>query len=203
MNFSTQAAEDILAKIERDPAEVRHWRQLLILCFDQKAIETLQTLQVVVGGIEQIWNQRRKRAKDEHEAARIKQRSTGSNESLPSTVVLSVPLSVRQKETFVKLSKTPQSSALLYRFGLYLEEEFGLPQPAAASYERALALGPEDVQLEEKIVEAVKRVNARIEEAASKSDSPSASGVVLSPESMGVKSPSHHRPSASALIKRT
>ena len=44
MNFTTQAAQDILGKLERDPAEVRHWRQLLILCFDQKSIETLQTL---------------------------------------------------------------------------------------------------------------------------------------------------------------
>ncbi|MEJ0000165.1 MAG: hypothetical protein WDO13_13960 [Verrucomicrobiota bacterium] len=54
MNFTTQAAEDILSKIERDPAEVRHWRQLLILCFDQKAIDTLETLQVVLRAIEQI-----------------------------------------------------------------------------------------------------------------------------------------------------
>jgi len=64
MNFTTQAAEDILTKIDRDPAEIRHWRQLLILCFDQKSIETLQTLQVIVAGIEQIWNQKRQRAKD-------------------------------------------------------------------------------------------------------------------------------------------
>ena len=55
MNFTTQAAEDILSKIERDPVEVRHWRQLLILCFDQKSIETLQTLQVILAAIEQIW----------------------------------------------------------------------------------------------------------------------------------------------------
>jgi hypothetical protein len=58
MNFTTQAAEDILGKLERDPAEIRHWRQLLILCFDQKSIETLQTLQVILAAIEQIWNQR-------------------------------------------------------------------------------------------------------------------------------------------------
>ncbi len=51
MNFNTQAAEDILSKIERDPAEVRHWRQLLILCFDQKSIETLQTLQVILAAL--------------------------------------------------------------------------------------------------------------------------------------------------------
>jgi len=79
MNFTTQAAEDILTKIDRDPAEIRHWRQLLILCFDQKSIETLQTLQVIVAGIEQIWNQKRQRAKDAYEEARQKQRATGSN----------------------------------------------------------------------------------------------------------------------------
>src|ERR1700743_3088806 len=104
MNFNTQAAQDIISKIERDPAEVRHWRQLLILCFDQKSIETLQTLQAIVAGIEQIWNQKRQRAKDVYEEAKQKQRSTGSNEALPSTTVHSIPLTVRQKETFIKLA---------------------------------------------------------------------------------------------------
>src|SRR5260370_7817638 len=85
MNFTTQAAEDILSKIEKDPAEIRHWRQLLILCFDQKSIDTLQTLQVVVAGIEQIWTQRRQRTKDAYEEARKNQRSTGSKEPLPSS----------------------------------------------------------------------------------------------------------------------
>src|SRR5271163_925556 len=160
MNFTTQAAEDILGKIERDPAEVRHWRQLLILCFDQKSIETLQTLQVIVAAIEQIWNQRRQKAKDAYEEARLKQRATGNKEPLPSTTVHSVPLNVRQKETFIKLAKSPQSPALLYRFGLYLEEDFDLPQSARAIYERALALEPEDSQVEQKIVEGLKRLNA-------------------------------------------
>jgi len=204
MNFTTQAAQDILTKIERDPAEVRHWRQLLILCFDQKSIETLQTLQVIVSGIEQIWNQRRQRVKDVYEEAKQKQRATGSNEPLPSTTVHTIPLTVRQKETFIKLAKTPQSPALLYRFGLYLEEEFGLPQAACSLFERALAIGPEDTQTEEKLIEAIKRLNARVKESAPKmNETASDMGVVMSPETMGVKSPSHHRPSAAALIKRT
>ena len=97
MNFTTQAAEDILSKIERDPAEVRHWRQLLILCFDQKSIETLQTLQVIVAAIEQIWNQTRQKAKEAYEEARLKQRSTGSKEPLPSTTVHSVHAEHRGK----------------------------------------------------------------------------------------------------------
>src|SRR5271154_2653194 len=138
MNFTTQAAEDILSKIERDPAEVRHWRQLLILCFDQKSIETLQTLQVILAAIEQIWNQRRQKAKDAYEEARQKQRSTGSKEPLPSTTVHSVTLTVRQKETFIKLARAPQAPALLYRFGLFLEEDFDLPHSARTLYERAL-----------------------------------------------------------------
>jgi tetratricopeptide (TPR) repeat protein len=205
MNFTTQAAQDILSKIERDPAEVRHWRQLLILCFDQKSIETLQTLQVITAGIEQIWNQRRQKLKDAYDEAKQKQRSTGTNEPLPSTTVHSVPLSVRQKETFVKLAKNPQNPALLYRLGLYLEEEYGLPLGAAALYERALSIGPEDVQTEEKLIEAIKRLNARInEDKPKKPASPGSDlGVVIAPETMGVKSPSHHRPSAAALIKRT
>src|ERR1700683_3243183 len=117
MNFTTQAAEDILSKIERDPAEVRHWRQLLILCFDQKSIETLQTLQVILAAIEQIWNLKRQKAKDAYEEARLKHRSPGSREPLPPTTVHSIPLNPRQKEMFIKLAKSPQSPQLLYRFG--------------------------------------------------------------------------------------
>lgn len=203
MNFTTQAAEDILSKIERDPSEVRHWRQLLILCFDQKSIDTLQTLQVIVAAIEQIWNQRRKRAKEIYEEARLKQRATGSNEPLPSTTVHSIPLNVRQKETFIKLAKSPQSPLLLFRLGVFLEEEYDLPQQALALYERALALGPEEMQLEDKLNEAIKRLTARIHETAQKMISTTDLGVVIAPESMGVKSPSHHRPSAASLIKRT
>jgi tetratricopeptide (TPR) repeat protein len=204
MNFTTQAAEDILSKIERDPAEVRHWRQLLILCFDQKSIETLQTLQVIVAGIEQIWNQRRQKAKDAHEEAKQKQRATGGREPLPSTTVNSVPLSVRQKENFIKLAKAPQSPILLYRFGLFLEEDFDLPTQARSIYERALNLGPEEMQLEEKITEAVKRLNDQ-NRAIAPQDSEQAGGLgaVIAAETMGVKSPSHHRPSAAALIKRS
>jgi tetratricopeptide (TPR) repeat protein len=204
MNFTTQAAEDILSKIERDPAEVRHWRQLLILCFDQKSIETLQTLQVILAAIEQIWNQKRQKAKDVHEEARLKQRSTGGKEPLPSITVNSIPLSVRQKETFIKLAKSPQAPALLYRFGLYLEEDFALPHSARALYERALALDPDDSQVEQKIVDGLKRLNALNRETAPQNaPAPTDLGAVIAPESMGVKSPSFHRPSAAALIKRT
>ncbi len=103
MNFTTQAAQDILGKLERDPAEVRHWRQLLILCFDQKSIETLQTLQVILAAIEQIWTVRRQKAKDAYEEAKQKQRSTGSKEPLPASTVHSITLNPRQKENFIKL----------------------------------------------------------------------------------------------------
>jgi tetratricopeptide (TPR) repeat protein len=202
MNFTTQAAEDILGKIERDPAEVRHWRQLLILCFDQKAIDTLQTLQVILAAIEQIWTQRRQKAKDAYEEARLKQRSTGSKEPLPSAQVHSVTLNVRQKENFIKLARAPQNPQFLYRFGLYLEEDFELPQSARAIYERALALESDDAQVEQKITDAIKRLNTLNRETASEKMS-EPTNVVITPETMGVKSPSHHRPSAAALIKRS
>src|SRR5450432_2345082 len=113
MNFTTQAAQDILSKIERDPAEVRHWRQLLILCFDQKSIDTLQTLQVILAAIEQIWTIRRQKAKDAYEDARLKQRSTGSKEPLPATQVHSIPLNARQRENFIKLARSPQNPQYL------------------------------------------------------------------------------------------
>jgi tetratricopeptide (TPR) repeat protein len=205
MNFTTQAAEDVLGKIDKDPVEIRHWRQLLILCFDQKSIETLQTLQAVVAGIEQIWTKRKQQAKDVHEEAKQKQRSTGSKEALPPLAVHSISLTVRQKETFSKLAHSPQSPTLLYRFGLHLEEDFDLAQSAHAIYDRAHALEPEDPVLAEKIVTSIKRLNNRMRETGPNGVAAPAAALeaVISPEAMGVKSTSHHRPSAAALIKRT
>jgi tetratricopeptide (TPR) repeat protein len=205
MNFTTQAAEDILSKIERDPAEVRHWRQLLILCFDQKSIETLQTLQTILAALEQIWNAKRQKLKEAYEDAKVRQRSTGSREPLPNTTVHTITLSVRQKENFIKLAKAPQNTALLQRFGQFLEEDFELPASGKAVYERALAIGPEDAAVEQKIVEALKRISDRSKTpAAAVADEEVAEpSPVISPETMGVKSPSHHRPSAAALIKRS
>jgi tetratricopeptide (TPR) repeat protein len=203
MNFTTQAAQDVLAKIERDPAEVRHWRQLLILCFDQKSVETLQTLQVVVAAIDQIWAAQKQRAKEEHEAARLKQRATGSKDPLPSLAVLSIPLNTRQKETFRKLASEPQSVPLLYRFGLHLEEDFHLPAAAYAIYERAQVIGTDEPGFEQKIIEALKRLTVRNREAGSVGTTTMVSLGSIAPESMGVKSPTHQRPSAAALIKRT
>jgi tetratricopeptide (TPR) repeat protein len=203
MNFTTQAAQDILGKLERDPAEVRHWRQLLILCFDQKSIETLQTLQVILAAIEQIWVSRRQKAKDAYEEARMKQRSTGSKEQLPSPTVHAITLNPRQKENFIKLARAPQSPQLLYRFGLFLEEDFGIPQSARAIYERAMALEPEDAAVEQKIVEGLKRLNEPAAGAAPSQPAEPVESTMITPETMGVKSPSHHRPSAAALIKRS
>ena len=204
MNFTTQAAQDILGKLERDPAEVRHWRQLLILCFDQKSIETLQTLQVILAGIEAIWNQKKQKAKEAYEDAKVKQRSTGSREPLPSANVQSVTLSVRQKENFIKLARAPQSPQLLCRFGLYLEEDFGAPQSARAIYERALALESDDPAVEQKIVEGLKRLDQKAADGAPAAKlAEAAEPAMITPETMGVKSPSHHRPSAAALIKRS
>jgi tetratricopeptide (TPR) repeat protein len=202
MNFTTQAAQDILGKIEHDPAELRHWRQLLILCFDQKSVDALQTLQVIVAALEQIWSRQRQLAKEVYEEAKLKQRATGSRDPLPSLSVLSVPLTVRQKDTLCRLSRDPQSPAHLYRFGLHLEEDFELFQMSQALYERALALDPEDEQLEHKLADGLKRLKEQSQETPP-AEKPANLDDVIAPESMGVKSPSHHRPSASALIKRT
>jgi tetratricopeptide (TPR) repeat protein len=152
-----------------------------------------------VGAIEQIWNQRKQKSKDAYDAALQKQRSTGSREPLPSVSVISISLSSRQKDTFSRLAANPQSVPLLYRFGLHLEEDFGLPSFACRVYERAQALDTDETQLEQKILAALKRVREP------GTDQPAtASGLtVMAPESMGVKSPSHQRPSVAALIKRT
>jgi tetratricopeptide (TPR) repeat protein len=203
MNFTTQAAQDILGKLERDPAEVRHWRQLLILCFDQKSIETLQTLQVILAALEQVWVMRRQKAKDAYEEARLKQRSTGGKEPLPSPTVHAINLNPRQKENFIKLARAPQSPQLLYRFGLYLEEDFGVPQSARAIYERAMALEPDDPAVEQKIADGLRRLNEQAAGVSSAQPAEPAEATMITPETMGVKSPSHHRPSAAALIKRS
>jgi tetratricopeptide (TPR) repeat protein len=199
MNFTTQAAQDIAGKIERDPAEIRHWRQLLILCFDQKAVETLQTLQVIAAAIEQIWNQKRQAAKEAHDAAKQKARTTGSRDPLPSATVTSITLTSRQKDVMIKLSRDPDSAEMMARFGRMLHEDFGLTQSAEAVYTRALAL-VEDDALEAKIKEALKRLGHESRESESTETLPK---TAIAPESMGVKSPTHHRPSAAALIKRT
>jgi tetratricopeptide (TPR) repeat protein len=203
MNFTTQAAQDIAGKIERDPIEIRHWRQLLILCFDQKSVETLQTLQVVCSAIDQIWNKKRQTAKEVHDAAKQKQRSTGSREPLPPLSVTAIALSGKQKETLIKLSREPQSPELLFRFGRHLEQDFELPQSAHAIYSRALALEPDDDALVAKIKEAIKRIDTAAARHGETTEHMPKLDTVIAPESMGVKSPSHHRPSAAALIKRT
>jgi tetratricopeptide (TPR) repeat protein len=200
MNFTTQAAQDVIEKIQRDPAEIRHWRQLLIICFDQKAVETLQTLQVVVAAIEQIWAQRKQKAKEAHDAAVQKQRSTGKKDPLPSLTVLSLSLTARQKETFSRLAANPESVPFIYRFALHIEEDFHLPAAAYPIYERAKALDTDETQLEQKIADALKRISSANREAGTQT---TGSIGALAPESMGVKSPVHHRPSAAALIKRT
>jgi tetratricopeptide (TPR) repeat protein len=201
MNFTTQAAQDIAGKIERDPIEIRHWRQLLILCFDQKAVETLQTLQVVVTAIEQIWNQKRQEARDVHDAAKQKARSTGSRDPLPSATITSIALTNRQKDVLLKLSRDPGSADLMARFGRMLHEDFGLVQSSEAVYTRALALVDDDA-LEAKIKEALKKLDGDAKLSESTENLPKIHAAIA-PESMGVKSPTHHRPSAAALIKRT
>jgi tetratricopeptide (TPR) repeat protein len=201
MNFTTQAAQDISGKIERDPIEIRHWRQLLILCFDQKAVETLQTLQVVVTALEQIWNQKRQAAKEEHDAAKQKARSTGSRDPLPPATVTAITLTSRQKDVLVKLSRDPDSAELMARFGRMLHDDFGLAQSAQAIYTRALEL-VEDDGLDAKIREALKRIEDESKRIEPTETLPKIE-TAIAPESMGVKSPTHHRPSAAALIKRT
>jgi tetratricopeptide (TPR) repeat protein len=203
MNFTTQAAQDVIGKIQRDPAEIRHWRQLLIVCFDQKAIETLQTLQVVVAAIEQIWAQQKQKAKEVHDAALKKQRATGKKDTLPSLAVLTIPLTGRQKESFGRLAANPESVPFIYRFGLHIEEDFDLPAAAYPIYERAQALDTDETQLEQKISEALKRIKAKDRAAGAQTTGSIGALGTIAPESMGVKSPTHHRPSAAALIKRT
>src|SRR6202012_1576009 len=102
-------------------------------------------------------------------------------------------------------ARTPQSAAVLYRFGVYLEEDFEVPQSAKAIFERAATLEPDDATVEQKLTEAMKRVSEReAATAAAVTAKPEPTvGAVIAPETMGVKSPSHHRPSAAALIKRS
>ena len=203
MNLTTQAAREVIEKIQRDPAEIRHWRQLLIICFDQKAIDTLQTLQSVVAAIEQIWTRAKQKAKEAHDEAVKKQRATGKKDALPSLAVLSIPLTARQKESFSRLAANPESVQAIYRFALHIEEDFALPAAAFPIYERAKTLDTDETQLDQKINEALLRCGSQMKEAGALTTGSVGTLAAIAPESMGVKSPVHHRPSAAALIKRT
>ncbi len=66
-----------------------------------------------------------------------------------------------------------------------------------------MALEPEDGGVEQKLVEALKRLNERAAQAPADTPAEAEMGTMIAPETMGVKSPSHHRPSAAALIKRS
>ena len=204
MNFTTQAAQDIAGKIERDPVEIRHWRQLLILCFDQKAVETLQVLQVVCSAIDQIWNKKRQQAKEAHEVAKQKQRATGSREPLPPLTVSAIALD-RQAEG--------HAGQALARAGVG-RAAFPL-RPASRAGFRPAPVGPRHLHARPGARAGRRGARwPRSRRPSSGSTTQSAKqgettehmpklDAVIAPESMGVKSPSHHRPSAAALIKRT
>ena len=201
MNFDTQAAHDLLAKLGRDPIEVRHWRQLLILCFDQKEVESLQALQVIVAAIEQIWAHKRKRAKEAHEAAKLEQRTTGRKTALPPLAVISIPLTARQKEQLTQLARAPRSPLELYRFALQLDQEFSLPSTARTVLQHAL-IECREAEMEGKVIGAIRDLDARCWSDSARLPAPPLSDV-LAPNVMGVKSPGHQRPNAAVMIKNT
>ena len=109
----------------------------------------------------------------------------------------------RQKESFSRLAANPESVPFIYRFALHIEEDFDLPAAAYPIYERAQALDTDETQLEQKITDALKRIKARDRAAGTQTTGSIGTLGTIAPESMGVKSPTHHRPSAAALIKRT
>jgi tetratricopeptide (TPR) repeat protein len=162
MNLSTQAAIDILAKLDQNTWDFKQWRQLMILCFDQKDTDTLKTLQIVVEGLENLFESRKRKAKEEFDTALKSARETGrsSRDKLPNPVIDHVFLSERQKKAFQILARTPDDPKILQLVADFFSNDFNLPQTAQKLYERALQFNPADSNLEQVLKEMLERLQA-------------------------------------------
>lgn len=158
MDLSTQAGQEILADIERNTSSVRGWRNLMLLCFDQKDIDTFKTLQVICEGFDKLFEQKKLEAKREFEAAvkviRESKLKVGQRQ-LPNPIVTTIPLTDVQRLTFTKLAHNPNTTSLLEKVAIYYLDDWGLPEIAQKHLERALNFQPEDKQVMDTLTKAV------------------------------------------------
>ena len=162
MNLTTQAAIDILAKIDQNTWDFKQWRQLMILCFDQKDTDTLKTLQIVVEGLESLFDSRKRKARDEFDSAlkTAREKGRGTRDKLPNPVIDHVFFSERQKKAFQILARTPDDPKILQLVADFFSRDFSLPQTAQKLYERALQFNPADSNLEQVLKEMLERLQA-------------------------------------------
>ncbi len=125
MDLNVATAQSILSRIKREPLELKNWRDLTMLCFDQRDGESFTTFQAIIDSIQQFNEINRKKRDD------------GADELQFSAV---------QKGTFVKLAQDPNNDEMLRKTSL---EFLSLHLPAAAKrlVDRALQLNPYDEEL--------------------------------------------------------
>lgn len=157
MDLSTQAGKEILNDIARNTSSVRGWRNLMLLCFDQKDIDTFKTLQIICEGLDKLFERKKIEARQEFETAVKAIRESKlkvHQQRLPNPIVTSVPLTDAQRQAFLKLARTPNNSSLLEKVSLYYLEDWGLPNVAQKHLERALNFEPEDKQVIDTLAKA-------------------------------------------------
>lgn len=206
MDLSTQAGQDILTDIERNTSSVRGWRNLMLLCFDQKDIETFKTLQIICDGLDKLFEQKKLEAKKEFEAAvkaiRESKLKAGQRQ-LPNPIVTTIPLTDTQRQTFLKLARQPNTSTLLDKVAQYYLQDWNLPECAQKHLERALNFEPEDKQVMDtlaKAVEALARSIPNMQAAAPPTNAPSPEHTRVSfNETMKLKLPNMLRKASGPL----
>lgn len=204
MDLSTQAGQEILSDIERNTSSVRGWRNLMLLCFDQKDIETFKTLQIICDGLDKLFDQKKQEAKKEFEAAVKAIRESklkAGQRRLPNPIVTEIPLTDVQRVTFLKLARTPNASLLLDKVAQFYLEDWNLPECAQKHLERALNFEPEDQHVMDslaKAVEALARSIPALQPPSTTAPSPEHARVSFN-DTMRIKLPSILRKSSGPL----
>lgn len=158
MDLSTQAGQEVLADIERNTSSVRGWRNLMLLCFDQKDIDTFKTLQIICDGLDRLFDRKKLEAKKEFEdavkAIRESKLKVGQRR-LPNPIITAIPFTDLQRQTFLKLARNPNTPSLLDKVSEYYLDEWNLPECAQKHLERALNFEPDDQHVTDSLAKAV------------------------------------------------
>jgi tetratricopeptide (TPR) repeat protein len=149
MDFTTDAVANILRELDRLPADPGKWRQLMILCFDQKDTDTFHTLQVITEGLEKLLVAHKRRAQQSYKNAVMDAAHANRPPPQPLTGSLSVPVDDLQKSLLRKTAREPNNPAMLKAVGKLYLEEWEMPEVARRHFERALIFAPESEELRE------------------------------------------------------
>jgi tetratricopeptide (TPR) repeat protein len=157
MDVSTHAVQQILSQVDKAPSSSGPWRQLMLLCFDQKDIETFQTLQIVIDGLDKLLEAKKRQAKREFSETQKTMQESGvqTKTRVREPNVTYVELSELQRQFFCKLARSPSSPGLLQKIGGFYLNNWNLPEVAQKHFERALNFEPEDPGIMERLAEAM------------------------------------------------